>query len=106
NFWGHFVCKTEECEEKEWISAIIASRLVFSRSDNSYKVILHAQKCRQCERYAKPIVDPEAYAQRVVFVLDLWLGLRERIESTESGLKTRGPHDINRCHGCAVGECK
>ncbi|KAF9899418.1 hypothetical protein BX616_003049 [Lobosporangium transversale] len=103
--WGHFICKTEECEENEWKSAIIACHLIFSRSNISYKVTLHAQKCRQCERYAEPIVDPEAYARQVVHVLDLWMHLREREEPTGSGVHTRGPHDIARCHGCEVGQC-
>ncbi|KAF9917236.1 hypothetical protein BX616_001618 [Lobosporangium transversale] len=105
NVWGHFVCKTEDCGERKWDSSVIATNLRFCRPRKAYKVTLHAQKCNQCEQYAEPIVEVTTLVKRVVYVLDLWMGFRAKEPRKDKEIKSDGPHDTERCHGCEVNEC-
>ncbi|ORZ07548.1 zinc-binding domain-containing protein, partial [Lobosporangium transversale] len=105
NVKGRFVCGTERCGNREWESSVIATNLRFSKVGNSYKATLHAQQCNRCEKYAEPIVEVETYVERVVYMLDLWMGVREREKPSETNRRARRPHDRSRCHGCKVGEC-
>ncbi|KAF8968415.1 hypothetical protein BGZ46_010887 [Entomortierella lignicola] len=100
---GAFVCKTPRCKRHRWISGIVATVLEFSTYDSSYRTTIHAQRCQKCEKYVEPKVDASHYAKKVVWVIDLWTGRREREEPTHVGPK--GPHDEDRCHACEVNKC-
>lgn len=101
--FGTLRCPRPTCR-RPWASGICATVLEFSRSNMTYRTTIHSQQCRTCGDYAEPKLDPEAYVNKVKWVLDLWTGNREAAEPpARKGLK--GPHEENLCHACSVGKC-
>ncbi|KAF9177578.1 hypothetical protein BGZ50_008562 [Haplosporangium sp. Z 11] len=101
---GSFRCKTERCKSREWKSGIVATELYFSKHSYSYRTTLYSQACQNCDEYAEPIVDVKRYAEKIVWVTDLWTGRRESEEKTSYD-GPKGPHDEDRCYGCYSGVC-
>lgn len=109
---GRFTCNYPNCPSitpRTWKSAGICTQVLLT-ADGQYKAVIHAQECKFCNKFALPVIDAEAYAQRIVSALDLWTGRREwtgkreRLEPNENFGST-WPHDTARCHGCQQGIC-
>ncbi|GJJ71613.1 hypothetical protein EMPS_03963 [Entomortierella parvispora] len=75
-----------------------------------YRVVIHAQKCRCCERYIKPKLMPKKFVHKTIQAFNLWTGRRNWVHDAADDYlnlhRSVGQHDSTRCHGCEIGRCR
>ncbi|KAI0403175.1 zinc-binding domain-containing protein [Xylaria palmicola] len=98
---GRFRCHNPKCTTNGWSSKRIPI-VVYRYTGQRYNARVYHQRCRNCDRLSKPILD-HTYAERVAYWLKKWSGIR--MPTPPPPKKTRIPHERELCEGCKAGHC-
>lgn len=98
---GRFRCENPSCRSNGWSSKKIAItiRLYLRRK---YNARVYHQRCKSCDWISRPVLD-ESYAERVVYRLKKWQGIRVEAPPRSGG--SGRPHQGSLCEGCKNGRC-
>lgn len=113
-FTEYWICPPSSLSSSSSSSSSDLGTTPSATDPTRYKVLIHSQKCRCCERYIQPKLMPKKFVQRTLWAFDLWTGRRDRIHGEGQGgaggmdqNRSAGPpHDSTRCHGCEIGKCR
>lgn len=101
NIMGRFTCENNSCTSNGWSSKKIPITIRMYHGAR-YNVIVYHQRCRKCNKLAKPRLD-ESYAERVAYRLKKWRGVH--VETPTYSGQSKGPHRRELCEGCKAGHC-
>lgn len=104
NIMGRFDCHNSTCPSTGWSSKKIAItiRLYRYKSGTKYNARVYHQRCQNCRSLSRPVLD-DSYAERVVYRLKKWHGIKT--ETIVYSGASNGPHNSRLCEGCKDGHC-
>ncbi|KAL4958183.1 zinc-binding domain-containing protein [Aspergillus filifer] len=103
NVMGRFTCPNNNCRKGGWSSKVVAVT-IREYPGQSYNVRVYHQRCQNCKRLAKPELDEDCYAERIVFRLKKWNKIA--VDNPIYDKTSKGPHEEDLCEGCQAGHCK
>lgn len=99
---GRFSCHNPSCAARGWSSKVIPITIRMY-DGQKYNARVYHQRCKSCERPAKPRVDG-SYAERIAYRLKKWSNV-EVDEPFFNKTDNLRPHLKRLCEGCKVGRC-
>ncbi|RFN54936.1 hypothetical protein FIE12Z_783 [Fusarium flagelliforme] len=103
NIMGRFRCYNDECSSPGWGSKVVAIT-IREFSGNRYNARVYHQRCRECEKVGRLIINKSSYVDRVTYRIKKWNGVNMERPKWEE--YSGPPHDRKLCEGCRLGRCK
>jgi len=102
NIMGRFICQNKACSSTGWGSKKIAISIRLY-PEKQYNARVYRQRCKQCERLGRVVLDENSYAERIAYRLRKWSGML--VDAPYYSGYSKGPHQSDLCEGCKVGHC-
>ena len=99
---GRFKCHNRACSSSGWSSKRIAITIRMY-AGGRYNARVYHQRCKGCDGLSRPDLD-NSYAERVVYRLKKWRGIKMDVPPRSSG-RSKRPHEEDLCEGCKAGHC-
>ncbi|KAL4794390.1 zinc-binding domain-containing protein [Aspergillus venezuelensis] len=103
NVMGRFTCANNNCSKTGWSSKVVPIT-IREYPGQSYNVRVYHQRCLDCNWVAKPELDEDCYAERIVYRLKKWNKIA--VVAPVYDQTSKGPHEEELCEGCQAGHCK
>ncbi|KAL4870730.1 hypothetical protein BDV12DRAFT_195202 [Aspergillus spectabilis] len=100
---GSFACHNPRCTNPGWYSKKVAITIRMYDGDQ-YNARVYYQRCMNCNFLAKPKLNKECYAERVVYWIKRWCGVEFEDKAPVYKGKKK-PHQKMFCEGCKAGRC-
>ncbi|PGH00146.1 hypothetical protein GX51_05959 [Blastomyces parvus] len=105
NIMGRFICHNDSCSATGWSSKKIPIT-IRKYPGNKYNARVYHQRCERCNSLSRPVIDDESYAERVVYRIKKWSGIRILMGAPPPYFNSKGPHYSDLCEGCKAGHCR
>ncbi|SCN98484.1 uncharacterized protein FFB20_10692 [Fusarium fujikuroi] len=102
NIKGRFRCGCKKKRPYSWRSNCIAVT-IRQYSGDRYNVRVYHQRCKNCKKLCRPILDEESCSERVAYRLKKWSGVE--VERPEYSGTKNAFHRTKLCEGCKNGHC-
>ncbi|KAF2019094.1 hypothetical protein BU24DRAFT_418695, partial [Aaosphaeria arxii CBS 175.79] len=73
---GKFFCHSRSCQTKCWGSKKVAI-LIRGYDDHGYNAVVYGQRCKECDRLGRMVLDEDSYVDRVTYRIMRWAGVGE-----------------------------
>jgi len=102
NIMGRFICQNKACSSTGWGSKKIAISIRLY-PEKQYNARVYRQRCKQCQRLGRAVLDENSYAERIAYRLRKWSGMHVDVPYYTG--QSKGPHQSDLCEGCKAGRC-